>query len=190
MKRKAVVLLSGGLDSAVTLFLAKNKGYECNCLNFDYGQRHGIEMTMAKKLSHLAGAELKTVKLSLPWGGSSLLDKNVALPLGRNPRTIKTSGIPSTYVPARNTIFLGISASYAEAIGADDIFIGAHFEDSSGYPDCRKEYLEAIDHVIKIGTKRGLENRLSLKFPLIGMTKKEIILLGDSLGIPFQYKWS
>ena len=184
---KAVVLLSGGLDSAVTLFFAKSKGYECHCLNFDYGQRHGIEMRMAKRLSRFAGAELKTVKLSLPWGGSSLLDKNIALPSGRRPNVIKRSGIPSTYVPARNTIFLSMAASYAEAIGADVIFIGAHSEDSSGYPDCRKEYLKAFDRVIKIGTKRGLEGRLKLEFPLIGMGKKDIIKLGDSLGVPFQY---
>ena len=189
-QKKAVVLLSGGLDSAVVLFLAKSKGYECHCLNFDYGQRHGVEMAMASKLACLAGSGLETVKLSLPWGGSSLLDKNIVMPSGRKPESIKSSGIPSTYVPARNTIFLSIAASYAEASEADSIFIGAHFEDSSGYPDCRKEYLEAMDRVIKIGTKRGLENNLSLKSPLIGLTKKEIILLGDSLSVPFQHTWS
>ena len=190
MSKKAVVLLSGGLDSAVVLFFAKNKGYECHCLNFDYGQRHGIEMKMALRLARIAGAGLETVKLSLPWGGSSLTDKNIALPSGRKPNVIKRSGIPSTYVPARNTIFLSIAASYAEAIGAEGVFIGAHSEDSSGYPDCREEYLEAMDRVIKIGTKRGLENKLSLKFPLIGMSKKEIILLGESLDVPFQWTWS
>ena len=187
MKKRAVILLSGGLDSAVTLFFAKSKGYDCRCLNFDYGQRHKIEMAMAKRLARQAGAGFETVKLSLPWGGSSLLDKNIAMPSGRTPKAIKSSGIPSTYVPARNTIFLSIAASYAEAIGADAIFIGAHSEDSSGYPDCRKRYLEAFDHVIKIGTKRGLEKGLSLKFPLIDMAKRDIIKLGGSLGVPFQY---
>ena len=189
-QKKAVILLSGGLDSAVVLFFASSKGYECRCLNFDYGQRHGIEMKMASRLARKACAKLETVKLSLPWGGSSLLDKNAKLPSGRRPKVIKSSGIPSTYVPARNTVFLSIAASYAEAIGADNIFIGAHSEDSSGYPDCRKKYLEAMDRVIKIGTKRGLEKNLSLKFPLIGMNKKEIVLLGDSLGVPFQWTWS
>ena len=144
-------------------------------------------MTMAKRLASSAGAVLKTVKLVLPWGGSSLLEKSSALPLGRKPEEIKSSGIPSTYVPARNTIFLSIAASYAEAIGADAIFIGAHSDDSSGYPDCRREYLEAFDRVIKIGTKRGLEKKLSLEFPLIGMAKKDIIKLGASLKVPFQY---
>ena len=187
LNKKAVVLLSGGLDSAVTLFFAKDKGYDCRCLNFDYGQRHKIEMTMARSLARQAGAEFKTVKLSLPWGGSSLLDKSIAMPSGRTLKAIKNSGIPSTYVPARNTIFLSIAASYAEATGADAIFIGAHSEDSSGYPDCRKRYLEAFDHVIRIGTKRGIEKSLSLKFPLIDMAKKDIIKLGDSLGVPFQY---
>ena len=190
MKKKAIVLLSGGLDSAVVLFFARDKGYVCHCLNFDYGQRHNIEMVMAKKLSAGAGTALKTMKLVLPWGGSSLLDKKSALPSGRKPEEIKKSGIPSTYVPARNTIFLGIAASYAEAIAADAIFIGAHSEDSSGYPDCRKAYLEAFDRVIRIGTKRGLEKRLSLEFPLIGMAKKDIIKLGKSLGVPFQHTWS
>ncbi|MDD5427656.1 MAG: 7-cyano-7-deazaguanine synthase QueC [Candidatus Omnitrophica bacterium] len=190
MKRKAVVLLSGGLDSAVTLFFAKSKGYECHCLNFDYGQRHGVEMAMAKRLARSAGAGLKTVKISLPWGGSSLLDKKSALPLRRKPGTIKKSGVPSTYVPARNTIFLSFAASYAEAIGANAIFIGAHYEDSSGYPDCRPGYLEAIGRAIKMGTKRGLENKLKLEFPLIKMSKREIIGLGQRLRAPLKYTWS
>ena len=190
VNKKAVVLLSGGLDSAVTLFFAKDKGYECYCLNFDYGQRHKIEMVMARKLARSAGAELKTVKIAFPWGGSSLLDKRSALPSDRTPEEIKRAGIPSTYVPARNSVFLSIAVSYAEAIGACAIFIGAHSEDSSGYPDCRKEYLEAFDRVIKIGTKRGLEGALNLKFPLIGMGKKDIIKLGESLKVPFRWTWS
>ncbi len=190
MKKKAVILLSGGLDSAVTLFLAQSKGYECHCLNFDYGQRHSVEMAMAKTLAHSAGAVLKTVKLTLPWGDSSLLDKKSVLPSGRTPEEIKISCIPSTYVPARNTIFLSIAASYAERIGAHKIFIGAHSEDSSGYPDCRKNYLEAFDRVIKLGTRRGLEGGLALAFPLIGMSKKGIIMLGHRLSVPFRDTWS
>jgi 7-cyano-7-deazaguanine synthase len=190
MKKKAIVLLSGGLDSAVTLFFAKSKGYKCHCLNFDYGQRHKIEMAMAKKLARAACVGLKTEKIILSWGGSSLLDKKSALPLGRAPEEIRRRGIPSTYVPARNTIFLSIAASYAEAIGASSIFIGAHSEDSSGYPDCRKSYLEAFDRVIRIGTKRGLDGGLGLEFPLIGMAKKNIVKLGKTLDVPFQYTWS
>lgn len=190
MKTKAVVLLSGGLDSAVTLYFARDKGYDCRCLNFDYGQRHDVEISMAKKLAQLAGADLRTQKLDLSWGGSSLIDKKDTLPSDRTPDEIKRSGIPSTYVPARNTVFLSIAASYAEAIRADAVFIGAHAEDSSGYPDCRKSYLEAFDRVIQIGTKRAIEQNLRLKFPLIDMKKSEIIKLGVSLAVPFQYTWS
>jgi 7-cyano-7-deazaguanine synthase len=187
LNKKAVVLLSGGLDSAVTLFFAISKGYKCSCLNFDYGQRHKIEMSMAKRIAKTAGAELVTQRLVFSWGGSSLLDKSSRLPSGRKPGQIKRSGIPSTYVPARNTVFLSIAASFAEGVRADRIFIGAHSEDSSGYPDCRKEYLKAFDRVVKIGTRRGLEGKLKLEFPLIEMSKKDIIKLGDSLGVPFKY---
>ncbi|MDD5137137.1 MAG: 7-cyano-7-deazaguanine synthase QueC [Candidatus Omnitrophica bacterium] len=187
MKKRAVVLLSGGLDSAVTLFFAKKAGYDCFCLNFDYGQRHRVEMKMASRLASLAGAGLKTEKIVLSWGGSSLLGRSCALPSGRSPKEIAASGIPSTYVPARNTIFLAIAASYAEALGADAVFIGAHSEDSSGYPDCRKGYLDVFNSVIKMGTRRGIENRLELKYPLITMGKKDIVRLGASLGVPFQH---
>ncbi|MBI5143750.1 MAG: 7-cyano-7-deazaguanine synthase QueC [Candidatus Omnitrophica bacterium] len=189
MRRKAVVLLSGGLDSAVALYYARKRGYECYCLIFDYGQRHKKELILARKISEASGSKLKIIRLNLPWKGSSLLDRTKGLPQNRTIREIK-KGIPPTYVPARNTIFLSIASSFAEAIGAHDIFIGAHFEDSSGYPDCRKEYLEAFQRVIKIGTRAGLENRLRVRYPLISKTKKEIIELGNALGVPFQSTWS
>lgn len=189
MKAKAVVLVSGGLDSAVTLFVAIDKGYNCHCLIFDYGQRHKKEIASARAIAKYAGAEFHVLKLRFPWKGSSLLDKGMRLPSDRSVAEIK-KGIPSTYVPGRNTIFLSIASSFAEAIGAKAIFIGAHFEDSSGYPDCRKEYLEAFNKVVRLGTKAGLENRLALKFPLIGKTKKEIIALGKRLGVPFGLTWS
>jgi len=185
MKRKAVVLLSGGLDSAVALFFARNKGYECHCLTLDYGQRHKIEIKAARAIAKKAGAGITAVKLDMPWKGSSLLDKKERLPLGRSPSAIKKLGIPSTYVPGRNTIFLSIAVSFAEAIGAGDIFIGAHAEDSSGYPDCRAGYLKAFDKVIRAGTKAGLEGRLRLRFPLVGKSKAGIIKLGRALGVPF-----
>lgn len=190
MKPKAVILLSGGLDSAVTLFFAKSLGYELFCINFDYGQRHAREMASASILARKAGAVLKTVKVDFPWKGSSLIDKGLKIPTGRKIDKIKKGGIPSTYVPARNTVFLSLAASFAEVIGADSIFIGAHFEDSSGYPDCRKVYLEAFEKVLKTGTKRGIDGRLKLEFPLIDISKKDIIRLGKRLSVPFEYTWS
>ena len=189
MKNRAVVLLSGGLDSAVTLYSAKREGYECHCLTFDYGQRHKKEIEQASRLAQIAGASFRLVELKLPWSGSSLLDKYADLPRDRSIAEIG-SGIPDTYVPGRNTIFLSIAASFAESIGAEAVFIGAHSEDSSGYPDCRIEYLELFDKVVKCGTKAGLEGRLELKFPLIDKSKAEIIMLGHSLGVPFEFAWS
>jgi len=190
MKKKAVVLLSGGLDSAVTLYSAKKEGYECRCLTFDYGQRHKREIAQARMLAKKACAKINVLKLKLAWKGSSLVDEKTNLPSGRSPEEIRTKGVPSTYVPARNTIFLSLAASFAEAIGAQAVFIGAHHEDSSGYPDCRREYLEAFDNVVKLGTKAGTEHKLSIKFPLIGKTKSDIIKLGASLGAPFEETWS
>lgn len=186
MIQKAVILLSGGLDSAVTLYYAKDKGYLCHCLNFDYGQRHNIETENARMLAREAGAEFIAVELPFFWKGSSLLDASIDIPRNRTAREIR-SGVPSTYVPARNTVFLSVAASFAEAAGAEAIFIGAHFEDSSGYPDCRREYLEAFNKVIELGTKAGSEGRLKLEFPLIDKSKKDIIRLGASLGVPFRY---
>jgi len=178
--------LSGGLDSAVTLFYAIDKGYDCFALSFDYGQRHNKEIILARAIASAAKTQFKTVKLVLPWKGSSLTDKKLAIPVNRTMGQIK-SGVPSTYVPARNTIFLSIAASYAEVIGARKIFIGAHSEDSSGYPDCRLDYLKAFDKTIKLGTKSGREGKLSLGFPLINRNKSGIIKLGVSLGVPFKF---
>ncbi len=188
--KKAVILLSGGLDSAVTMYIAREEGYECHALMFDYGQRHRRELLFAKRLARKCGAYLKLVALDLPWKGSSLLDKKARLPSSRSVTKIKTAGIPSTYVPARNTIFLSIAASYAEAIGASVIFIGAHTDDSSGYPDCRRDYLKAFNKVLRIGTKRGMEKALRLEFPLVRKDKSGIIKLAGSLGVPLQHTWS
>lgn len=186
---KAIVLLSGGLDSAVALYGAKADGYDCHCLSFDYGQRHKKEIESAKLIAKNSGARLHIVKLGLPWKGSSLLDKKRKLPLDRTIEDINNK-IPSTYVPSRNTIFLSMASSLAEAIGARAIFIGAHYEDSSGYPDCRKDYLEAFRKVIKLGTKAGRDNALILKFPLINKGKSGIIREAKRLGVPFELTWS
>jgi len=138
--KKAVVLLSGGLDSATILYVAKNRGYKPNCLIFDYGQSHRKEINKAKKIAHHARAKYYLVKISLPWGGSSLLDGSKNIPKNRK---IEKKEIPSTYVPARNIIFLSFAASYAEAIGAEAVFIGANAIDYSGYPDCRPAFFIA-----------------------------------------------
>lgn len=187
--RKAVVLLSGGLDSAVALYIASVKGYDCHCLVFDYGQRHKKEIESSRLIARKVSAKLHIVKLGLPWKGSSLLDKKRKLPFDRTIEDIKNE-IPSTYVPSRNTIFLSMASSLAEAIGAQAIFIGAHYEDSSGYPDCRKDYLEAFRKVMKLGTKAGMDNALTLEFPLINKDKSGIIRTGKRLGVPFELTWS
>ena len=189
MKRKrAVVLLSGGLDSATTLFWAKHKGFEAFCLIFDYGQRHRKEIHQAKKLARYAGCDYKVVKISLPWQGSSLLDKKMILP--RN-RPLNTKEIPSTYVPGRNVIFLSFAVSCAETIGAAAVFIGANVIDYSGYPDCRPEFYAAFREVLRKGMKSGVEGcPVKIETPLIHKTKAQIIQLGMKLKVPYHLTWS
>lgn len=186
MNRKAIVLLSGGLDSATTLYIAKKEGYKCFCLSFDYGQRHKKELIFAKKIAQRAKAGHKIIKLKLPYQGSSLLDKTKEIP-NRKEKAISGSGIPSTYVPARNTIFLSLALSCAEAIGAKAVFIGANAIDYSGYPDCRPEYFSAFSKVIKNGLKN---NSVRIFTPLLNETKAGIVRKGFSLGVPFELTWS
>lgn len=190
MKAKAVVLLSGGIDSSTTLYYARDKGYDCHCLIFDYGQRHRREIESAKKLAKACGAKWRVIKFDLPWKGSALLDKKISVPKRRSLGKIG-SCIPSTYVPARNTLFLSFATSYAEAIGAKAIFIGANAVDFSGYPDCRPKYYETFKKLIKAGTKVGVEkNGIKIFTPLIKMTKAKIIRLGMKLKVPYEYTWS
>ena len=185
---KAIVLLSGGLDSAVTLYIAKQKGFDCHCLIFDYGQRHSKEIESAKKIAGYAGCDYEILKISLPWKGSSLLENKMRLPLAGRPQP---AAIPSTYVPGRNIIFLSFALSYAEAVAARAIFIGAHNQDYSGYPDCRPEFFKAFSLMALKGTKAGVENKkIAIEAPLLNKGKAEIIKIGAKLNVPFGLTWS
>lgn len=190
--RQAVVLLSGGLDSATTLYLAKKGGFRCFCLVFDYGQRHKREIESAKKIASTAHCPYRVIKFNLLGKGSSLLDRRLKIPKRVNESTRKqVNEIPSTYVPARNIIFLSFALSFAEAMGAEAIFIGANFIDYSGYPDCRPEFYQAFNKIISCGTKAGVEKKtISIQPPLIYKNKAEIIRLGARLGVPFKLTWS
>lgn len=179
---KAIVLLSGGIDSTTTLYLAKKQGYKCFALIFDYGQRHKKELKSAVAVAKRAKIPYHIIKIELPWKGSSLLDKKMKIPTRQ-----KMKGIPSTYVPARNTIFLSFALSFAEAIGAKVIFIGANAIDFSGYPDCRPDFYKAFQKVIKKGTK---SQKIKVLTPLINMTKAQIIKLGVKLKAPLELTWS
>jgi 7-cyano-7-deazaguanine synthase len=188
MPKKAIVLLSGGLDSTTTFFYARRQGFRCHALIFDYGQRHKKEIRQAQKIAQAVGCDYKIVKVALPWKGSSLLDETIPLPQNRR---VNERVIPSTYVPARNIIFLSFAVSYAEAIGAKSVFIGANAIDYSGYPDCRPEFYRAYRHVLEKGLKSGVEGRgIEIVTPLIRKTKSEIITLGLKLGVPFHLTWS
>jgi 7-cyano-7-deazaguanine synthase len=190
--KKAIVLLSGGLDSAVTLYFAKKQGFHCRCLIFDYGQRHKREIESARRVARAAGCAYKILRIKLPWNGSSLLDKSIKIPLvTRLEGQGVASRVPSTYVPGRNIIFLSLGISYAEAINAKVIFIGANAVDFSGYPDCRPEFYRAFSKVIVTGTKAGIKGEgIKIKTPLISKTKAQIIRLGAQLGVPFKLTWS
>lgn len=179
-------MLSGGIDSTTTLYYAKKRGNECHALIFDYGQRHKRELRSAVAVAKRAKVPYQVIKISLPWKGSSLLDSRYPLPVTRSFKAIG-KGIPSTYVPARNIIFLSFALSYAEAIGAKAIFIGANAIDFSGYPDCRPGFYQAFQKVIKTGTKK---KKIKVLTPLIDMTKAQIIALGLKLRAPLELTWS
>ena len=188
--KKAVCLLSGGLDSATALYAARGEGYELTALSFDYGQRHRKELEAAKKITLQLRIPHSIIPISLPWGGSALVDTAIPIPLNRDEFQMNQN-VPMTYVPARNSIFLTFAASCAEAIGAGYIFIGANAIDYSGYPDCRPEYFQAFERLLQVGTKAGVEGRsIQIKAPLLTLNKKEIVLLGKELGVPFGTTWS
>ncbi len=187
--KKAIVLLSGGLDSTVTAYYAINKGFIIKALTINYGQLHDVEISKATATADILNIEHIILPVSLPWKGSALLDKSIPLPKNRN---IKSENkIPSTYVPARNTIFLSIALSWAEVVEADAIFIGANQVDYSGYPDCRKEYFQCLQDAFVLGTKKGVEGKpVQINTPLLELDKKDIILLGSKLNVPFENTWS
>lgn len=187
--RQAVVLLSGGLDSAVTLYFAKKQGFQCRCLIFDYGQRHQREIKGAKRIAQRANCKWQIIRIKLPWKDSSLLDNKIKLPPTKFGRL--RFSVPSTYVPGRNIIFLSFALSYAESINAEAIFIGANAIDFSGYPDCRPAFYKAFKRIISCGTKAGVEHKkIVIKTPLLNKTKAKIIKLGEKLRVPFELTWS
>ncbi len=188
----AVVLLSGGLDSSTTLAIAKDQGFAGHALTFAYGQRHAREVEAARAIATLFGArEHKIVEIDLrAFGGSALTDPDMEVPLAREPNQM-SSGIPPTYVPARNTILLSYALAWSEVLCARAIFIGAHVYDASGYPDCRPEYYQAFEQVARLGTKRGVEgDPVAIHHPLIELTKAEIIETALKLGVPLELTWS
>ena len=185
--KKAVVLLSGGMDSAVTLHIAKQE-YEPEALIFDYGQKASQEVDCAIRTAEAAGCPYTVVDVDLPWGGSALLDGDADIPADGAGRG---GEIPATYVPARNIIFLGFGVSYAEAIGAEAVFIGAHQLDFSNYPDCRGEFFESYQETIRRGTRSGSEGKaVRIVTPILDCTKSDIVKKGLELGVPFEKTWS
>jgi len=184
--KHAVVLLSGGIDSTTTLAIAIAQGYATYVLSFDYGQRHSLELEAARRVAKSLGAkEHRTVKIDNGIFGGSALTDNVDVPKGRSEKEI-TAGVPITYVPARNTVFLSYALAWAEVLGTFDIFIGINALDYSGYPDCRPEFITAFENLANLATKSGVEGqRFRIHAPLISLSKGEIIRCGTELGVDF-----
>jgi len=184
---KAVVLLSGGLDSTTTLAVAKRDGHDVHAMTFRYGQRHEIEVDAARKIARAQKvADHVVVDIDLRTFGASALTSNTAVPKHVGHTDALRHGIPVTYVPARNTIFLSFALAWAEVLGTDDIYIGVNAVDYSGYPDCRPEYIAAYERMANLATKAGIErNNIHVRTPLIRLSKAEIITLGASLGVDF-----
>ena len=185
--KKAVILLSGGLDSATVLAIAKAEGYEPYALSFSYGQRHAWELEAAKRVAASIGvAQHRVTTIDLRAFGGSALTADIYVPKGRDAEEM-SHGIPITYVPARNTIFLSFALAWAEVLGASDIFLGVNALDYSGYPDCRPEFIAAFEKMANLATKAGVEGRQHLRIhtPLIAMTKAQIIATGMELGVDY-----
>ncbi|BBN89680.1 MULTISPECIES: 7-cyano-7-deazaguanine synthase QueC [Azospira] len=182
--RPAIVLLSGGLDSATCLAIAKSEGFAPYCLSFDYGQRHKAELQAAARVAAALGAkEHRVVRLDIgQFGGSALTDSSIAVPV----EGVQAGGIPVTYVPARNTVMLSFALAWAEVLGAKDIFVGVNAVDYSGYPDCRPEFIAAFERMANLATKAGVEGaELHVHAPLIDLTKAQIVQRGTALGVDY-----
>jgi len=191
-RKNAVILLSGGIDSATAAAIAKQDGFELHTLSFHYGQRHERELESASKVAQFLQAKTQTViRFDLRAIGGSALTDEIEVPKGRSETEI-SHGIPSTYVPARNTIFLSFGLALAERIGSEDIFFGANQLDYSGYPDCREEYIRAFEAMANLATKAGVEGKSPLRIhtPLLQMTKAKIIKTGTDLGLDYGLTWS
>jgi 7-cyano-7-deazaguanine synthase len=191
MSSKAVVLLSGGLDSTTVLAIAKTQNREIYALTFQYGQRHDVEVEAARKIGKLFQVNHhQFISIDLRAFGHSSLTAQIAVPKNRNEQEME-EGIPNTYVPARNTIFLSYALAYAEVNDADSIYIGVNALDYSGYPDCRPEFIHAFNEVARLGIKRGVEGHpVQIKTPIINLTKKEIIEIGINLGVDYSLTYS
>jgi 7-cyano-7-deazaguanine synthase len=189
--RRAVALLSGGLDSSVALAMAIHAGYEVHALTVDYGQRHNREVNAARAVAKHYGLDHKVVRIDLSaFGGSSLTDVTTPIPTDTPIEKIG-SGVPSTYVPGRNTVFLATAMAWAEVLDADAVFIGANAVDYSGYPDCRPEYIEAMQRVVELGTRRGAEGEpMRIVAPILREAKAGIVRRGVELDVPFEHTWS
>lgn len=187
-RARAVVLLSGGLDSSTCLAVARRDGFEAHALSVDYGQRHQGELVSARRIARaLAAADHRVVRVDLAaFGGSALTDDAIAVPKDRPPRAM-ASGIPVTYVPARNTVLLALALAHAETIGAEDVYLGVNAIDYSGYPDCRPAFVRAFERLARVATKAGVEGgRLQIHAPLMRLTKADIVRLGTQLGVPYR----
>ena len=177
----AIVLFSGGLDSTTVLYYALSKGYMCQCIIFDYGQKHDKEIKAAKKIAELNKCPYYIAKIDLPWSNDTLTNKNKKVQIHNK----TTKDIPSTYVPGRNTIFLSYALSYAQSSGAKSIFTGVNSIDFSNYPDCTPEFIDAYNGVLK-----SLKTNIKVKAPILHMSKAQIIKLGTKLNVPYQYTWT
>ncbi|MDR1417641.1 MAG: 7-cyano-7-deazaguanine synthase QueC [Endomicrobium sp.] len=181
IEKKALVLLSGGLDSTTVLYYALSKGYQCNCIVFDYGQKHKKELKSAIKIAKSVNANYSIIKITLPWSNDVLTNKDKKVPVHKN----LPKNIPPTYVPGRNTLFLSYALSFAQSTNADVIFIGVNAVDFSNYPDCTPDFVKAYNNVLK-----ALKTKITVKTPLLKLNKAQIIKLGTKLNVPYKDTWT